>query len=886
LYLKNINVAGFKSFGGKNVLEFPREGKEKSRSFTAVVGPNGSGKSNIADAIRWVLGEQSTKLLRVKKNEDVIFFGSAKKGKGSFTEISMTLDNSDSLCHPERSGAKSRDPLKNQGERDSSARHSVKSVGMTNALDFTEIEITRRLYRNGDNDYFLNRKKVRLLDIQELLAKCGFGRSTYTVIGQGMVDSLLFHGPAERKVLFEEASGVKQYEIKRAESLRKLDGTDKNIIRIKDLLYELEPRLKTAERQNKKFQKKQEIETELDSLSRKYYSNVLFDITGKKSTLDTKLDKLRGQENVLKSEITTIEAKIAKGLKASGSDKKEKELKAKIDELYSKKNVLSQVVYKIQAESEAVVSVYGREKDSLVREKETCRQEITNLKSRSERIGVENTSLAEKLKTAKQELQGIDTKIVTANEELAKAQRESVVMGKDDISRELEAVSSDYKKIVLQVSSVKDLQSLANLKPAAESLSQKMDELISKIKKSQNADTSNIEKKQTEIGRLAGNKEIILKEVQDLRVREISQTETLKNIDTQLKDYSSRLETVTQKISKLEKPAEKDSSEANKLISDKGKIESEITELKAKLEEIEGQSVSGDYSKILEDEKAKRAEISRVGDEINSAMVELARVETKSDDLKNEIHEFLGESFYKEILDSCKGLTLAVLTRVRPLQTESVEHLMPKIQRLRKDMYALGEIDHFIKEEFEELSVRVSELSKQLGDLEKARTDIMKIISELDTRIKTQFKTTFVKISDEFTKYFKILFDGGNATLNLETDEEGNFGVEITATPPGKKNQSLNSLSGGERALTSIALLFAILSVNPSPFCILDEVDASLDETNTERFLEILKTLSHKTQFIVVTHNRETMKKADIIYGVSMDDNHVSQVYSLKLTEV
>ncbi|MDO8507595.1 MAG: AAA family ATPase [bacterium] len=845
MYLKNINVTGFKSFGAKNVLDFPREGKGKQRSFTAVVGPNGSGKSNIADAIRWALGEQSSKLLRVKKNEDVIFFGSAKKGKGSFTEISMTLDNSDKSA----------------------------------PVDLTEIEVTRRLYRNGDNEYLINRKKVRLLDVQELLAKCGIGRSTYTVIGQGMVDSLLFYGPAERKVLFEEASGVKQYEIKRSESIRKLDATDKNIIRIKDLLYELEPRLKQAERQNKKFQKKQEIETELDELSRKYYTNVLSDITGKKSVLDAKLEKLREQEGVLKSEIVAIEARIAKGLKAQGSDKEEKELKAKIDGLYSKKNVISQQIYKIQAESEAVVSVYAREKDGLVREKETCEREIANLKERSARISTENGQLAERLNGAKKELEGIDVKIVAANEELAKAQRESVVMGKDDISRELESVSADYKKIVTQISTVKDLKSLTNLKSGAEELSQKMDELIRKIKKSQNADTSNIEKKQEEIGRLSGNKEIILKEIQDLRVREISRAETLKNIDTQAKDYGSRLEVAGQKIAKLEKPAEKDSSEVNKLISEKEKLESEITGLKAKLEKIENASASGDYSKVLEEEKAKRAEISRVGDDINSAMVELARVETKSDDLKSEIHEFLGEAFYKEISDSRHSGNVQ-----NP--SENVEHLMPKIQRLRKDMYALGEIDHFIKEEFEELEVRVGELSSQLGDLEKAKTDILKIIGELDIRIKTQFQATFARISEEFTKYFKILFNGGNATLNLETDEEGNFGVEIGATPPGKKNQSLNSLSGGERALTSIALLFAILSVNPSPFCVLDEVDASLDETNTERFLKILQTLSHKTQFVVVTHNRESMKKADIIYGVSMDDNHVSQVYSLKLTEV
>lgn len=838
MYLKNISVAGFKSFGGKNLLDFPQEGKDKQRSFTAVVGPNGSGKSNIADAIRWVLGEQSSKLLRVKKNEDVIFFGSSKKGKGSFTEISMTLDNSD----------KSAD------------------------IDLTEIEITRRLYRNGDNEYLLNRRKVRLLDIQELLAKCGFGRSTYTVIGQGMVDALLFYGPAERKVLFEEASGVKQYELKRAESLRKLDGTDKNIIRIKDLLYELEPRLKQAERQNKKFQKKQEIETELDELSRKYYSHVLGDITGRKSALEDRLDKLRKEESSLKEEVSAIEAKIAKGLKAQGSDKEEKELKAKLDELFAKKNELSGQIYKIQAENEAVSSVYSREKDSLVREKETLKRDISALNERKSNLST--VAVSAELKKAKLELEKVDQKIIGANDELAKAQRESVVMGKSEIAKELEGLSGEYKKIVTQISTVKALKSLAELKNEAESLSKKIDELVSKIKKSQNADTSEIEKRQDEIGRLTGNKEIILKEIQDLRVKEISQAETTKNVDGQIKDYALRLEAVEQKLAKLEKPAGNSVSAVGKLNSDKERVESEIASVREKLNKIEGASASGDYSKILEEEKGKRGEISKIGDEINSCMVELARVETKSDDLKSEIHEFLGEAFYKE------------MQKTKPSSSEDVEHLMPKIQRLRKDMYALGEIDHFIKEEFEELETRVGELSHQLGDLEKAKTDIEKIIAELDTRIKTKFKDTFSRISEEFTSYFKILFGGGNAALNLEADEDGNFGVEITATPPEKKNQSLNSLSGGERAMTSIALLFAILSVNPSPFCVLDEVDASLDETNTERFLEILKTLSHKTQFVVVTHNRETMKKSDIIYGVSMDDNHVSQVYSLKLTEV
>ncbi len=842
MYLKSINVVGFKSFGSKNVLDFPEVGNAKNKSFAAVVGPNGSGKSNIADAIRWVLGEQSSKLLRVKKGEDIIFFGSAKKGKGSFTEISMTLDNSDKSAE----------------------------------IDFSEVEVARRLYRNGDNDYFINRKKVRLLDIQELLAKCGIGRSTYTVIGQGMVDSLLFYGPAERKVLFEEASGVKQYEIKRAESLRKLDSTDKNIIRIKDLLYELEPRLKSAERNFKKYQKKQDIEKELDELSRKYYSGVFSQIQSKKEKLHKELTEFKKKESGLQSEITALETKIAKGLKAEGSDKKEKELREKIDLLATKSSDLARQIYRLEAENQASKSVFSREKEGLHGERDRISRDIRELEEKIARLNTEGSENQARLDSAKKELAELDKRIVFSNDTLAKIQRESLSLTKDDIRKKLEEIYKNYSLVVAKMNSVTDLKSFGKLKKEAESVANALDALAEDIKKSQNTDTSLLESKQKEIKGLVQNKEKILSIIQDLRVRSISREDILKNSKSRAESLKKQLEDTVAKIGSLKEPEAGGLKKITELNREKTGIDEEISELKLKLEELASKSASGDYTKILEDEKSRRRELAGVQEEIGAFNIDLAKVETREEDLRDEIHEFLGETFYK-------GLTLA---EDSPLQGGNFDHLMPKIQRLRKDMYALGEIDQFVGEEFEELEGRVGELREQYEDLEKAKKDILKVIGELDARIKTQFKTTFVKISEEFTKYFKILFGGGNAALNLETDEEGNFGVEISATPPGKKNQSLNSLSGGERALTSIALLFAILSVNPSPFCVLDEVDASLDETNTERFLEILKTLSHKTQFIVVTHNRETMKKADVIYGVSMDDNHVSQVYSLKLTEV
>src|SRR3990172_13109210 len=236
MVLKRIEITGFKSFAGKSVLDFCPDKKEAN--ITSVVGPNGSGKSNIADSIRWVLGEASYKLLRSKKSEDVIFSGSEKKGKSSYAEVSLFLDN------------------------------STKKL----AIDFTEVEILRRLYRNGDNEYRINGAKVRLMDIYELLARCGFGQATYTVIGQGMVDQMLFYGAKERKVLFDEAAGVKQYELKREQSLRKLEATDQNLLRIKDILGELSPRLKHLKKQMEKAEERKVFETDLKETLKNYYS--------------------------------------------------------------------------------------------------------------------------------------------------------------------------------------------------------------------------------------------------------------------------------------------------------------------------------------------------------------------------------------------------------------------------------------------------------------------------------------------------------------------------------------------------------------------------------------------------------------------------------------
>ncbi|MBW6432099.1 AAA family ATPase, partial [Patescibacteria group bacterium] len=213
-----------------------------------------------------------------------------------------------------------------------------------------------------------------------------------------------------------------------------------------------------------------------------------------------------------------------------------------------------------------------------------------------------------------------------------------------------------------------------------------------------------------------------------------------------------------------------------------------------------------------------------------------------------------------------------------------------EIDKLKNRLYSIGESDAEVETEYEEVNQRVEYLTGQIGDLEKAKEDLETLIKDLDLKIKKQFEISFESISKKFKHFFELLFDGGEAKLELliQKDEDGGndkLGIEITAVPPGKRVKSLSALSGGERTLTSLALLFAILSVNPAPFILLDEVDAALDESNTKRFIKIVHELSKATQFIFITHNRETMKEANIIYGVTMDDSHASRLLSVKLND-
>ena len=209
-----------------------------------------------------------------------------------------------------------------------------------------------------------------------------------------------------------------------------------------------------------------------------------------------------------------------------------------------------------------------------------------------------------------------------------------------------------------------------------------------------------------------------------------------------------------------------------------------------------------------------------------------------------------------------------------------------KINKIKKDIAKLGYVNVNAIEDTKSLEERYGDLSSQIEDLNTSYNELNDIISDLSKEMVTKFKTEFEKINNNFTKTFKELFGGGNAYLQLQDD--GNLlesGVEIIAQPPGKKLASLTLLSGGEKALTAIAILFAILRLKPLPFCLLDEIEAALDDANADRFASYLKRFSNETQFIVITHRKPTMELADNLYGVTMEEKGVSKMVSVKLSD-
>ena len=760
MYLKKLEISGFKSFASKTTLDFPQ-------GITAVVGPNGSGKSNIADAVKWVLGEQSIKSLRGKKSEDVIFTGSDKKSKMSVAVVSLCFDNSDKKI----------------------------------PLDYEEVVLTRKLFRNGDSEYLINKSKARLTDIIELLAKSGVSSKGYCVINQGMADSILVATPVERMVIFEEATGVRKFQIKKQQTINKLESTKRNLQRVADLLNEIEPRLNSLKRQANKAQKRGEVERELRNEQEKLFSNIWNELN--KNNKKYRLEKEEAEKfiNGLSKEIEEI------------------------------KNKLSQ------------------NKDNS----ENYQERFNNLQK-------ETVSLQEVINDLQKNLSILEGRIQIENERKEKVENpEFVPINLGYVKEKISGIIFMHNKFLNLVEKLTDLENIRSIKKEGISIRK--------------------------------NVELLFEEIKSGRVNQ--KDAKIKFDDSGLKKFELEKAEIFIKIEEQNKKYEKARNNIYNLNNEEQEKRRSFFELEKNLQ-------------------IKQNELNRFKDNLNRTNIELAKFEVRKEDLINEIKDEFDDA---ELLDKIQNgeqvrnsleSSAERLQRGKSEEYFDKEELRLKIRRLKIQLEQIGGIDPLIVEEYEETKNRFEFLSAQSNDLEQASEKLKKVISELDQKVEEIFKSSFKKINEEFNKYFKIIFGGGKASLSVkysvkqEEKNEGEMGenkennkeekkiagIEIGAFPPNKKISSLSMLSGGERALISAAILFAIISNNPPPFSVLDEIDAALDESNSEKIAQISNEVASKTQFIVITHNREMMKYAKVLYGVTMQNDGVSKIISLELEGV
>ncbi len=816
MYLKKIELVGFKSFGGRSAIEF-------NQGLVAIVGPNGSGKSNVADAVRWVLGEQSTRLLRLNKSEELIFAGTDKKAMASMAEVSLLLDNSQ-------------------------ARMSV---------DAPEVEIVRRLYRSGESEYRLNGKKVRLGELQELLAQAGFGQNSYTVIGQGMVEKMLLTPPRERKELFEEASGTKQFEIRRARYIKSLEQTRQNMVELQQLISELEPQHAAALADSAALAARHELEGQIR---------------------DAKQALLLTEVIQTKANLAAIETNIAR-------------YTAQRDELHEKYNLL-------QAQREE----HNKQREDMQKQRRRAIADHTKLSA-------ERLTIAEQIAVlkAQQAMVGTDTNADKQHEkaELTK-QLKTIVKKVATIEGKIGSVTeriADYDKKVTHIESVlKELNTLLGSHRRHLQRGQKREYLnhalglLNLLAHNDNVATMDKADRELALHKMRRMIKLALEDQSELIAQEITSLQTK----------------ITRQMSKREELAEQRNMEIIRLRGleldqagyqeDKVKCEERIAEL-TNLVEADARHDADSVTALAKQEATLRAKLAILDDGIAKAQqiiaVEENFVAGQANKQDRAIEDLIARqaeisTLLQEETRQAKQLTKQLQQKQSAYETSygsltdtlaAKPHMTAEqLAKLEARLEATERIEASSIQRAQELGERLKRLQGQYADLEGAANDTEALITRLDKDIQKRFTDNFQAINKKFGHFFGELFGGGTGQLVYQARDDGEYGIEITATPPGKRTQQLAMLSGGERSLGAIALLAAIMAVNPSPFVVLDEVDAALDDANSQKFNKILKELEAKIQLIVITHNHETMQAAQQLIGITSDTHGVAMAVSAQLS--
>ncbi|MBW3058225.1 chromosome segregation protein SMC [Spiroplasma poulsonii] len=970
LFLKKLEAFGFKSFADPLTVNFDHE-------MIGIVGPNGSGKSNINDAIRWCLGEQSIKSLRGNNSEDVIFNGSETKSALNMAEVKLTFDNTKRIF----------------------------------AMDYDEIEIVRRVFRGtGENEYFINKQRVCLKDVQDFAMDSGLTKSSLAIISQGNINAFAEAKPLDRRTLFEEAAGVLKYKRRKLESLKKLERSNENLARLKDILNEIERKLPSLKWQSEKALKyttlkdklneielavlvkditffndklfelreqqktitstKQEadrelknkeieynelnkenfnLDTKISTLSREFQSLVseISDLKVHKIELDNKEAALKMSNNDItitnmlsdyneltfnlqneqekleilekqqleyrnqRNDFNVIQAKLNENLgainktivrlesdleRAQHKFENQDNLHEGVKNIINNKNVLPGIIGLVQEiinvdnkyEQAIVTALTGRLQDILVKNVDSAKRAILYLKqnragratfipldvisprflSSDEEFVIKSVpgylGLGNNLvKTSKEYRIAIDyllsRYIICADFDSAQEvgrltkYRYNIVTLDGEVIRPQGAVSGGSRRTKMTiVNPEKELNEINGHLAVKGDEQQGIIQQLSTIRHQLDEVNEIIAENQASIG--AAKRQIEIIKHNQMKLQSEYHLLTAKNIDETKLEENQEVINIVDKIKQKELLKTKLEQQLNVAHSLKDKQSFTINELNNYISE-------------------KRYYISALQDQISKINTDLSIINVK---IQQNLTRLTEE--YQMTYDHAKTLELKVI--------DNEDLIRDEIKQLRSDLAQIGSVNLEAIDEYKEEYERFQFMNNEYNDLNDSVKNLLKSIDEMDDIMEEQFDKTIKEVNKNLPSTFEVLFGGGSAKI-IYTEPENllETGVDIKVSPPGKNITNLNLLSGGEKSLVALSVLFAILKVRPIPLVILDEAEAPLDPANVERFAKYIRMFVETTQFIVVTHRVRTMENCDVLYGVTMQQKGVTKIVGIKLQQ-
>tara|TARA_X000000950_G_scaffold121878_2_gene152909 strand:- start:3228 stop:5873 length:2646 start_codon:yes stop_codon:yes gene_type:complete len=867
MYLKSLDINGFKSFAEKTNIQLSEE-------VNVIVGPNGSGKSNVVDAISWVLGTQSPASLRTNKMEDVIFAGTEKLAEKGFAEVYLNFEVDEKIFNGN-----------------------------------SEISIGRKLFRDGTSEYFMNGLNCRLLDIQEFLSDVGIGKQQHIIISQGQIAEILNSKPEDHRLTIEEASGILPLRSKKERSLKRIESGDKEIKRAKDVLREIKKQLKPLQEQAEQAKLHEDTTNQLKENNVKLnvllYKNIqqainALDETDKRITFE--ISNTESKIKSLKEEKYKFNNNLGDGI-SIGSTFKD----------YSSK------INNITEQLRSIAQVANERKDNLDREDFKNLEQVNKITKKIEQNTNQISSLSTQLVSKQHTLKNLQSNYddlknnlesvikkssasIEVNEALLETEIKTLQKNINEASGRLNTLSEDLRKWQNDVSKSEGL--LIELNNDLYEANIFLESKNKYIEFNNGILDREILSKNNNIDKLNQHKDSIknqLIEKQEL-LSGINENESFKL------DINNQKNNLENQISEIEKQI---SAVSNQLVSSQERIKT-LTEQNIEFKN-EKENIASNKNTNSKDELSNLVGVVKTYINFTNKASEL--LDSKSDEfdskygntnkkiqsIDNEIEE-LSKNYYEyKDLKTSNVIKLSenqnqlsnhysTLKNIYGLSEEWIKNysieglnqnvLQNQIKLNESELEKIGTVNYLARDDFESLNERFNEITKNIDDLKLAKIELVSHIKEIENEIEFRIQSSFNSISVHFSEIFETLFPGGKGSLSF-TDKENilETGIDISVQPKGKKVKKLSLLSGGERSLAAIAFLFSIFKSFPSPFYILDEVEAALDDANLHRMINLLKHVKNDAQYIIVTHQQQTMHAGDVLYGVTMEPGSGSRVF-------